>query len=278
MLLFIEAQTKLFRARTNTVLIGLKPRNLLLARVNVSFLIWNKILATTTTTTRFVIRQTPSIVWFRLDQSESKTTRNLWRVHYKICTGRYVPKRIKFTYHVARVHPFSRERSIDWIFRCQSCLRLCRTIMLMISCNAIDHGGSGSRHAKRGDVNGARGPVWAVGHSTRSGAHLSGPSLIKMEKNLSWAPCNWLNSSAIPEVPSFLARSNLQTICSQTRPLMIQRCFLASVFQRLQRNRAAASCSAGRHYPDRRWRKSDISSATPSVQRTRWALLWAPAR
>ena len=32
-ILFIEGHTKLFRARTNTVLMGLKPRNLLLARV-----------------------------------------------------------------------------------------------------------------------------------------------------------------------------------------------------------------------------------------------------
>ena len=31
---------------------------------------------------------------------------------------------------------------------------------------------------------------------------------------------------------------------------MIQRCFLASVFRRLQQNRAAASCAAGRRYPD----------------------------
>ena len=32
-ILFIKGQTKLFRARTNTVLMGLQPRNLLLARV-----------------------------------------------------------------------------------------------------------------------------------------------------------------------------------------------------------------------------------------------------
>ena len=35
-ILFIEGQTKLFRARANTVLMGLKPRNLLLAKVKSS--------------------------------------------------------------------------------------------------------------------------------------------------------------------------------------------------------------------------------------------------
>ena len=45
--------------------------------------------------------------------------------------------------------------------------------------------------------------------------------------------------------------NSLQIICSQTPPPMIQRCFLASVFQRLCWGRAAASCAAGRHYPVR---------------------------
>ena len=37
-MLFIKGQTKLFRARTNNVLMGLKPRNLLLARVKIIWL------------------------------------------------------------------------------------------------------------------------------------------------------------------------------------------------------------------------------------------------
>ena len=45
-----------------------------------------------------------------------------------------------------------------------------------------------------------------------------------------------------------LTMSNLQTICSQTPP-HDPAMFLAQVFQRLQQNRATASCAAGRRYP-----------------------------
>ena len=62
------------------------------------------------------------------------------------------------------------------------------------------------------------------------------------------------------------------------------RCFLASVFQRLQRNRAAASCAAGRRYPGRTCAKQEAlflhstSSALGEPSFYRPQASWGPAR
>ena len=81
-----------------------------------------------------------------------------------------------------------------------------------------------------------------------------------MFKNFSKLTLRFLNFRFNTSSSRYLTISILQTICSQTPPPHGPRCFLALVFQRLQQNRAAASCAAGQHYPDRTWRKRDISS------------------
>jgi hypothetical protein len=47
---------------------------------------------------------------------------------------------------------------------------------------------------------------------------------------------------------------------------LVRSCFLARVFQRLQQNRAGASCAAGQHYPDRPWPKSNPLHLRPAFR------------
>ena len=88
---------------------------------------------------------------------------------------------------------------------------------------------------------------------TAGGEHTC-PSLIKSGKNLfenlvidffhlsSSHDARFFNSVKLIKFVSYLLSNS-----APHEP----RCFLASVFERLQQNRAAASCAAGRHYPGR---------------------------